>query len=115
MTYQNWKISKSELAEKSDEYSTVAQWCNDNEKYTIQEIDDEYCVVPIPQPSINEQNTQIRQTRQYLFTQYADPIKFEYEENKARYGDDDESTKFAKQEWLAKKDEIRNNNPYIGE
>lgn len=115
MTYQNWKISKSEFEEKSDEYSTVAQWCNENTGYTIQEMNDEYCVVSIPQPSINEQNIQIRQTRQYLFTQYADPIKFEYEENKARYGDDDESTKSAKQEWLAKKDEIRNNNPYIEE
>ena len=114
MTYENWEIKKSELDEKQEEYSQVAQWCDETGKYTIQEIDDEYCVVKIPELTDEEKNRQISQTRQALYVQYADPIKFDYEEHLARYGADDERTISAKQAWLAKKDEIRNENPYIG-
>ena len=113
MTFQNWKIKKSDIEEKQEEYSNVAQWCDETQQYTIQEIADEYCVVKIPEQTIDERNSQISQTRQYLFTQYADPIKFDYEENRARYGEDDERTITSKQNWLNKKDEIRTNNPYV--
>lgn len=115
MTYENWKLNKSELDEKQEEYTTVAQWCDENSGYTIQEIDDAYCVVKTPELSDEEKNRQISQTRQYLFTQYADPLKYDYDENRARYGETDERTISAKQAWLAKKDEIRNDNPYIPE
>lgn len=113
MTYENWKLNKSELDEKQEEYTTVAQWCDENSGYTIQEIDDAYCVVKTPELSDEEKNRQISQTRQYLFTQYADPLKYDYDENRARYGETDERTISAKQAWLVKKDEIRNENPYI--
>ena len=73
-----------------------------------------YCVIKQPEMTMVERNAQISQTRQALYVQYADPIKFDYEENLARYGADDERTISAKQAWLAKKDEIRNENPYIG-
>lgn len=115
MSYENWKIKKSELEEKQEEYSQVAEWCNLSGKYTIQKIDDEYCVVKLPEPTIEEKNETIRQTRQALFTQYADPLKYDYEECLARYGEEDERTMTSKQAWLAKKDEIRNDNPYIPE
>ena len=58
-------------------------------------------------------NNQIRQTRQSLFTEQADPLKFDYDEALARYGETDEKTIEAKNNWLAKKDEIRADNPYI--
>lgn len=58
-------------------------------------------------------NNQIRQTRQSLFTEQADPLKFDYDEALARYGETDEKTIEAKNTWLAKKDEIRADNPYI--
>ena len=115
MTYENWKIKKSEIDEKQEEYSQVAQWCDETGKYKIQEIDDEYCVVKIPELTDEEKNRNISQTRQYLFTQYADPLKYDYDENRARYGETDERTITLKQAWLAKKDEIRENNPYITE
>lgn len=66
-----------------------------------------------PTQSVEEQNEQITQTRKYLFAQYADPLKYDYEECLARYGEEDERTIEAKNSWLAKKDEIRENNPYI--
>ena len=65
-----------------------------------------------PEPTIEEQNEAIRQTRQRLFTEQADPLKYDYEECLARYGETDERTIEAKNLWLAKKDEIRENNPY---
>lgn len=68
-----------------------------------------------PEPTIEEQNEAIRQTRQQLFTEQADPLKYDYEECLARYGEEDERTIEAKNVWLAKKDEIRENNPYISE
>jgi hypothetical protein len=111
--YENWKIKKSDLEEKQEEYSQVAEWCNETGAYAIQEIDDEYCVVKIPEPTIEEQNEQIRQIRQSLFSQYADPLKYDYEECVARYGETDERTIEAKNLWLDKKDEIREQNPYI--
>lgn len=65
-----------------------------------------------PIQPVEEYNEQVRQTRQQLFTEQADPLKFEYEECVARYGETDERTIEAKNIWLAKKDEIRENNPY---
>ncbi len=57
MTYENWKISKVDLQDNQklqDEYEVVANWCNDSQKYQIQEIGDEYCVVKIPEPTEKE-------------------------------------------------------------
>lgn len=113
MSYENWKIKKSDLEEKQEEYSQVAEWCNETGEYAIQEIGDEYCVVKLPEPTIEEQNETIRQIRQSLFSQYADPLKYDYEECVARYGEEDKRTIEAKNTWLAKKDEIREQNPYI--
>lgn len=54
MSYENWKIKKSELDEKLDEYETVANWCNESGEYQINEVDDEYCVVKTPEPTAEE-------------------------------------------------------------
>lgn len=45
--YTNWKIAKSELAEKADEYSAVAEWCNESGQYKIVETEQYYEVQEI--------------------------------------------------------------------
>lgn len=58
MSYENWKIKKSELEDTLNEYETVAKWCNKSGKYQINEIDDEYCVIKTPEPTQEEIATQ---------------------------------------------------------
>lgn len=66
----------------------------------------------IPAPTIEEQNETIRQTRQHLFTEQADPIKYDYDEACAIYGISSSQALQLKLKWLEKKEEIRKNNPY---
>ena len=48
--YSNWKIKKSDLDEKQDEYSQVAEWC-DESGYTIVESGNYYKVAKLPEPT----------------------------------------------------------------
>jgi hypothetical protein len=77
MSYENWKIAKSELEEKQEEYSAVAEWCNESGAYHIEEIGDEYCVVANPLPTVEEQNEAIKQTRANLYSSLIDPLHAE--------------------------------------
>lgn len=61
--------------------------------------------------SVADKNEAIRQQRQFRFVSEADPLKMDYDEAVAR-GEDSEEIKTA---WLAKKDEIRADLPYIEE
>ena len=61
--------------------------------------------------SVQEKNEQIRQQRQSRFRIEADPLKLDYDEAVAR-GEDAEKARIA---WLAKKDLIRSELPYIEE
>ena len=63
-----------------------------------------------PQPSIEEQNEQIRQQRQARYVAESDPLRLDYDEALARGQDNAEQLK---QEWLASKDKIREELPYI--
>jgi hypothetical protein len=86
--YSDWKIKKSELDEKLDEYSQVAEWCNDSGEYTITEDSGYYKVAAVGQPSEDELKEAVRNIRnQYLldtdFTQLSD-VPFTSEE-KAQY------------------------------
>ncbi|MBS4773145.1 MAG: hypothetical protein KHX55_02580 [Proteobacteria bacterium] len=65
-----------------------------------------------PEPTVEEQNESIRQQRFLHMTTEADPLKYDYEEALARGADNVEELKAA---WLAKKDEIREQLPYIAE
>ena len=40
--YENWKMKKSEIDEKADEYSKVAEWCSENQQYHIEESGEYY-------------------------------------------------------------------------
>ena len=64
-----------------------------------------------PEPTVAEKNEQIRQQRQSRFRIEADPLKLDYDEAVAR-GEDAEKARIA---WLAKKDLIRSELPYIEE
>lgn len=65
-----------------------------------------------PQPSIEEQNEQIRQERQARYVAESDPIRLDYDEALAR---GEETAEQLKQDWLASKDKIREELPYIKE
>ncbi len=66
----------------------------------------------IPEPTTEEQNELIRQRRSIRMTAEADPLRYDYEEAAARGFDNAEELKAA---WLAKKDQIRTELPYIEE
>ena len=63
-----------------------------------------------PQPSIEYQNEQIRQQREARFVAESDPLRMDYDEALARGQDNAEELK---QIWLASKDAIRADLPYI--
>jgi len=65
-----------------------------------------------PQPSIEYQNEQIRQQREARFVAESDPLRMDYDEALARGQDNAEELK---QTWLASKDAIRADLPYIVE
>ena len=59
---------------------------------------------------VDYQNEQIRKQRQQRYEEESDPIRLDYDEALAR-GEDTAET--LKQEWLASKDKIRKELPYI--
>lgn len=62
------------------------------------------------QPTVEEQNEAIRRVRETSYAQISDRIKLGYDEAVARGSENAEQLK---QEWLASKDKIRAENPYI--
>lgn len=50
--YTKWTMQKSEL--NDEEYSQVAEWCNENQTHTIEDMGEYYAVVKIPEPSEEE-------------------------------------------------------------
>ena len=77
--------------------------CDDYEQY-----EGEYLLkqdVPV-----EYQNEQIRQQRQQRYEQESDPIRLDYDEALAR---GEETAETLKQEWLASKDKIREELPYV--
>lgn len=66
----------------------------------------------VPQQSIEEQNDEIRQQRQSRYELESDPLRMDYDEALAR---GHENAEELKQEWLASKDKIREELPYIVE
>ena len=76
--YENWKILKSELDEKAEEYSQVAEWCNENQEYHIELYIDEndiewYRTVKNPEPLPPTKEEQ-EQNRARAYQVEVDPI-----------------------------------------
>ena len=84
---------------------------NHNLLYIIQETEDALLAI-YNEPTIEEQNEQIRQQRQARYEEESDPIRLDYDEALAR---GEEIAETLKQEWLASKDKIREELPYIVE
>ena len=61
---------------------------------------------------VDYQNEQIRQQRQARYEKESDPIRLDYDEALAR---EEETAEQLKQEWLASKDKIREELPYVEE
>lgn len=93
------------------EYADLAVYCNKNDCH-IEDKGDYLESVKNPEPSIEEQNEKIRQQRQERYVAESDPLRLDYDEALAREQDNAEQLK---QEWLASKDKIREELPYIGE
>lgn len=64
------------------------------------------------QEEIARQNEQIRQERQMRYESESDPIRLDYDEALAR---GEETAEQLKQDWLASKDKIREELPYVEE
>jgi len=56
--YSNWKILISEYDEKQNEFTQVAQWCNEGQEYHIEDVGEYYEVVKNPEPSQEGLNQQ---------------------------------------------------------
>jgi len=63
-----------------------------------------------PQPSVEYQNEQIRAARQARYVVESDPLRLDYDEALAR---GEETAEQLKQDWLASKDKIREELPYV--
>lgn len=64
------------------------------------------------QEQIEKQNEDIRQQRQQRYETESDPIRLDYDEALAR---GEETAEQLKQDWLASKDKIREELPYVEE
>lgn len=65
--YSGWKILKSEADEKAEEYSQVAEWCNEGQQYHIEEQGEYYAVVKNPEPKEEEiKQARINELKQLL-------------------------------------------------
>lgn len=60
--YSNWKIKQSDLEQKQEEYTKVAQWCNESGQYHIESVGEYYAVVenPAPVPPTYDEVKQLR-------------------------------------------------------
>lgn len=100
---------------KEDEYTEAYQYA-ETYGYAIEAIDNEHFkivekpVIEQHEPTIDEQNEEIRATRELLYVQTSDKLKADYDEAVARGSDNIEELKTA---WLESKDKIREENPYI--
>lgn len=71
--YENWKILKSEIDEKAEEYSEVAEWCNEGQEYHIEDDGTYYKTVKNPEPLPPTKEEQ-EQNRANAYQQEVDPI-----------------------------------------
>lgn len=66
--YENWKIKKSDLNDELEkEQGLVAHWCNQNQKYRINDDAEYIFVEPIPEPTDEEKaELEKAQLKRYL-------------------------------------------------
>ena len=86
---------------EGDHNHTTADYESVNGEYLLKE-----------EVHVEYQNEQIRQQRQARYESESDPLRLDYDEALAREQDNAEQLK---QDWLASKDKIREELPYIEE
>ena len=96
---------------------SIALGSNPPKDYTEMEVEQAYngtwyVAGYAPQPSVDYQNEQIRQERQNRYVAESDPLRLDYDEALAREQDNAEELKA---QWLASKDKIREELPYVEE
>lgn len=68
--YTNWTMQKSNM--NDEEYAQVAEWCNESQTHTIEDMGEYYKVVEIkPYKPTNEE---ISQMRQNAYSERTDPL-----------------------------------------
>lgn len=113
MSYENWRIKKSELSSHLEEYPEVAQWCNESRQYHIEEINDEYRVVRNYVPTTEEINMQTKRVRASLYAELIDPLHAEKQRKTVlgEWTEADEAEYVEQVKALTTK--IQEENPYI--
>lgn len=71
--YEDWKILKSEFDAHAEEYAKVANWCNENQKYHIEDDGVYYKVVKLPEPTPPTKE-EIREMRARAYAEEVDCI-----------------------------------------
>ena len=61
--YSSWKILKTEIDEKTEEYSQVAEWCNNGGEYHIEDTGEYYEVVKNPERKIRNKQKKIKKKK----------------------------------------------------
>ena len=99
--YENWKIKKSDLFDEKQmeklqkEQSEVANWCNENQQYRINDDDEYIFVEKIPEPSVEEKAEMKRAIRNRYLEEYVDTVVC----NPLRWADLNESEQNAIKEY----------------
>lgn len=94
-----------------ENYTQGAIWARNNNAQIIKKEDGYYIeVLPIVEKTLEEKNEEIRVLREQLYIQTSDKLKADYDEAAARGAENAEELKTT---WLASKDKIREENPYI--
>jgi hypothetical protein len=91
----------------------AASWCNANNAMIVKLDSGEYEIQAIPEPTIEEKNEAIRQTRASLYTELVDPLHAQKTKDTIM----DEWSEEREQEYIAEVKrltiKIREENPYI--
>ena len=73
--YENWKILKSDINNKLNEYSIVSKWCNNSNEYHIEDVGLYYKVEKNILPSDEEKQREVRTIRNQYLKDYVDPYQ----------------------------------------
>ncbi|MBR3675994.1 MAG: hypothetical protein IKN71_02550 [Alphaproteobacteria bacterium] len=84
--YSEWKVLKSvinysgndeekqaEAQAAQEEYTAVAEWCNENQQYVIADDGEYFKTAKIPEPTTEEKATRVRFIRNSYLERYVDP------------------------------------------
>jgi len=112
--YKNWKVLKSVInyigddEEKQaqahsaqEEYTAVAEWCNESGKYSIEDDGTYYKVVALPEPTPADKGAQVRAIRDAYINDIEWRVsRYRDQKELGRETDDDEETYLSVLEYM---------------